>query len=342
LNQHQQFDALLRAETPFLALAPMQDVTDGAFWKLMHRYGGADVYWTEYFRVHAVSQLEKWIVESIETNVTDRPVVAQMIGNDIPALVRTAKELQQLPIAAIDLNLGCPAPIVYKKCAGGGLLREPQRIDSILGALRDAVNIKFTVKTRVGFASPNEFDTLLPIFAKHSIDLLTVHARTVAQMYRLPVHYDLIRRAAETLNCPVCANGHVYSAEQACDVLAQTKACGLMIGRGVIRSPWLFNQIRQLLRNESVTFPTGREVLTYIEALWESQASFDAPERAQCERMKKFMNYIGEGIAAQFLHEIRRTETQAEFFRICQEFLDHDRPMPLQPPEATTSKGFAA
>ncbi len=256
-----------------------------------------------------------------------------MIGNDIPSLVRTAKELQQLPVAAIDLNLGCPAPIVYKKCAGGGLLREPQRIDSILGALRDAVTIKFTVKTRVGFASPQEFDTLLPIFAKHSIDLLTVHARTVAQMYRLPVHYDLIRQASETMHCPVCANGHVYSAPQALELLAQTKARGLMIGRGVIRSPWLFNQIRQRLRDEPVTYPSGRDVVEYITALWDSQASFDAPEKTQVERMKKFMNYLGEGIGVdgQFLHQIRRAATKLEFFRICREFLDHDRPMPLEP-----------
>lgn len=320
----------------------MQDVTDGAFWKLMHRYGGADVYWTEYFRVHVTSRLEQWIVESIEQNSTDRPVIAQMIGNDIPSLIRTAKELQQLPVAAIDLNLGCPAPIVYKKCAGGGLLREPQRIDSILGALREAVSIKFTVKTRVGFAATAEFDTLLPIFAKHSIDLLTVHARTVAQMYRLPVHYELIRQASETMKCPVCANGHVYSADQALEVLNQTKARGLMIGRGVIRSPWLFNQIRLRLRGEPEKLPAGREVLSYVTALWESQASFDAPERAQCERMKKFMNYIGEGVAPEFLHQIRRAETHDEFFRICREFLDHDRPLPLQPPEATTAKGFAA
>ena len=81
-----------------------------------------------------------------------------MIGNDIPALVRTAKTLQQFPIAAIDLNLGCPAPIVYRKCAGGGLLREPQRIDAILGALRDAVHVKFTVKSRLGFSTREEFD----------------------------------------------------------------------------------------------------------------------------------------------------------------------------------------
>ena len=176
-----------------------------------------------------------------------------MIGNDIPELVRTAKFLQQYPVAAIDLNLGCPAPIVYRKCAGGGLLREPERIDAILGALRDAVQIKFTVKTRLGFASVDEFDRLLSIFAKHSLDALTVHARTVAQMYRLPVHYDRIRQAVETMPCPVIANGHVLFRGQAQELLARTGARGLMIGRGVIRSPWLFNQIRQQLRGETVT-----------------------------------------------------------------------------------------
>ncbi len=331
MNPHDQFSALLQGPAPFLALAPMQEVTDGAFWTLMHHYGGADVYWTEYFRVHADSTPEKKIVEAIRRNTTGRPVIAQMLGNDIPALVRTAKLLQQLPVVAVDLNLGCPAPIVYRKCAGGGLLREPARIDAILGALREAVDIKFTVKTRVGFASVEEFDTLLPIFARHSLDALTVHARTVAQSYRLPVHYDLIRQAAMTMPCPVIANGHVCSAAQAQDLLTQSHARGLMIGRGVIRSPWLFNQIRQQLRGEAVTLPTGRDVWRYIRALWDSQASFDKPEHVQCARMKKFLNYLGEGVPAPFLHQIRRVQTAAEFQRICAEFLDHDRPMTLEP-----------
>lgn len=115
-------DKLLPGGAPILALAPMQEVTDGAFWTLVHKYGGADVYWTEYFRVHSTSTPEKWIVDSIARNTTGRPVIAQMIGSDIPSLVRTAKFLQQLPVAAIDFNLGRPAPIVYRKCAGGGLL----------------------------------------------------------------------------------------------------------------------------------------------------------------------------------------------------------------------------
>lgn len=328
-----QFDALLRKPEPVLVLAPMQDVTDLPFWRLVSRYGGADVYVTEYFRVHATSNLEKYILRSITENPTGRPVIAQMIGNDIPALVRTARELQQHPIAAVDLNLGCPAPIVYRKCAGGGLLREPQKIDAILGALREAVETKFTVKTRIGFDDPAVFDELLPIFAKHSLDLLTVHGRTVAEMYRAEVHYDFIARAVTAMPCPVVANGNVYSPASAAAVLAQTGARGLMIGRGAIRNPWLFDEIRQHLRGEPGRLPTGREVLEYIEALYDAVSTPDVREASQVQKMKKYMNYIGAGVepTGRFLHDIRRVTTRADFFRVCAEHLDHDRAMPLEP-----------
>ena len=312
----------------------MQDVTTLQFMRVIARYGGPDVYWTEYFRVYPHSHPDKWILKSITENPTGQPVVAQLIGNDIPALVRTAKLLQKYPVAAIDLNLGCPAPIVYRKCAGGGLLREPQKIDAILGALRDAVTVPFTVKTRIGFESPAEFDALLPVFAKHPIDLLTVHARTVKQMYRPGVRYDLIARAARELKCPVLANGNVHSAAQAKQLLAETGVRGLMIGRGAIRNPWLFDQIRAGLRGEKIKLPTGRDVLAYIRELWENEITPDVPESAQVQRMKKFMNFIGKGVGEKFLFEIRRVATTADFFRVCEEFLNHDQPMPLEPPPA--------
>jgi tRNA-dihydrouridine synthase len=306
-----------------------------AFWRVLAPYGGADVYWTEYFRVHGDSRPERWILDSILQNPTGRPVVAQLIGNDVAALVRTARELQRHPIAAIDLNLGCPAPVVYRKCAGGGLLRELNRIDTILGALRAAVSVPFTVKTRIGFASAGEFEGLMALFARHEIDLLTVHGRTVVQMYRPGVRYDLIAQAARALRCPVLANGNVYSAEQALRVLEETGAGGLMIGRGAIRNPWLFQQIRQRQLGQPVTLPRGRDVLAYIAKLWESQVTPEARETAQVQRLKKFMNFIGEGVppAASFLHEIRRVHTRHDFFRICETYLDHDRPLSLEPEE---------
>ena len=326
-------DALLRQSPPVLALAPMQDVTDLPFLHIMRRYGGADLYFTEYFRVHADSKLKKGILSSIIENPTGRPIIAQMIGNDIPSLVRSAKELLEYPVAGVDLNLGCPAPVVYRKCAGGGLLRDLPRIDSILGALRDAIPGRFTVKTRIGFDSEATLAALLPIFQKHSLDLLTVHGRTVLQMYRDGVRYDLIALAAAEMNCPVIANGNVSTPQDAVDVLAQTRAHGLMIGRGAIRNPWLFTQIRAHLAEQAFEKPTGREMLAYITLLFESVCDPAAGEQANVTKMKRYMNFIGAGVGEDdtFLNQIRRVQTRADFFSVCSTHLDHGEPLSLVP-----------
>ena len=325
----------MAAPQAVLALAPMQDVTDLPFWRLLSQYGGPDVYWTEYFRVHSTSSLDAPILQAITENPTGRPAVAQLIGNDISALVRTAQALARLPIAAVDLNLGCPAPIVYRKCAGGGLLREPGKVDAILGALRQALPggvgaVKFTVKTRLGFDDPRVFDQFLSIFARHSPDLVTVHGRTVLDMYRTEVRYSSIAKAVKVLACPVLANGNVASPTRAAEVLRLTGAKGLMIGRGCIRNPWLFEQIRDHLAGRAIRQPSGRELLAYIGALYEATTpAADFRERLQVEKMKKYMNFVGEGVGPEFLHRIRRCVNRVDFFAICRDFLDHDQPLSL-------------
>ena len=333
-------DALLRRPDPLLALAPMQDVTDLPFWRLLSRRGGPDVYWTEYFRVTDTWRPEKWILESITRNPTGRPCIAQLIGNDPGALARAARELQRHPVAAIDLNLGCPAPVVYRKCAGGGLLRDPQRLDAILGALRDAVTapgVRFTVKTRLGFDRPDGFEDLLELFARHAPDLVTVHGRTVADGYRGDVRQQWIRLAVQALKCPVLANGNVDSAARARSLLVFTGARGLMIGRGCIRNPWLFEQIRADIAGLPGPRPTGRDVFGYIQELWEATEPPDSKERLQVEQMKRYLNFIGQavgvdaGSAAAFLHRIRRSTSRVEFFDLCRGALDHDEPIALVP-----------
>ncbi len=321
--------ALFAAPEPVLVLAPMQDVTDWAFWKLMARYGGADLYFTEYFRVTESSRLDKAILRSITDNPTGRPAIGQLIGNDPTALARTARELQRHPVAAIDLNLGCPAPVVYRKCAGGGLLRDLARVDRILGTLRDAVTIPFTIKTRIGFDSPAVFDELLPIFARHAVDLVTVHARTVLEMYKSVVHYEYVTQAAAYLKCPVIANGSIDSPGTANTVLRETGARGLMIGRGAIRNPWIFEQIRQARRRENIVLPTGRDVLAYVRELYDATFPPHGSEVNQVQKMKKYLNFLGAGVGPEFLYEMRRVASEAELFRVCGEHLDHDRAMVL-------------
>lgn len=324
--------ALLRRHGPVLALAPMQDITDWGFWNLLRDYGGADVYFTEYFRVTPDSRLDRDILRSVTENPTGRPVIAQIIGNDIHEMVRTALELQKFPVAGVDLNLGCPAPVVFKKCAGGGLLRDLPRVDALIGALREVITeVPFTIKTRTGFDDPAGFDELLAVFLRHRPDLVTVHGRTVADMYRTGVRYDLIAKAVEALPCPVIANGNIDSPHAALEVLRTTGAHGLMIGRGAVRNPWLFRQIRQALSGDPVSLPTGRQVHVYLQALFDAVTDPMATETARVHRVKKHVNFIGVGIepGGQFLHHIRRCTTRHDFLRICAEFLDHDEPMPL-------------
>ena len=117
------------------------------------------------------------------------------------------------------------------------------------------------------------------------------------------------------------------------EMLALTGARGLMIGRAAIRNPWIFQQIRQHRRGEPIFRPSGRDVLAYIHALYEAMDSPETREISQVQNMKKYLNYISQGMepTGQFLHSIRRVMTKGDFFRICAEYLDHDAPVPHEP-----------
>lgn len=322
---------------PLSALAPMQDVTDLPFMRLMAHYGAPDYYFTEFFRVHAQSRPEKHILRSIDENRTGRPVFAQLIGEDIGHMVRTVRELLHHPVAGIDLNMGCPAPKIYKKNVGGGLLRDPAKIDSLLGALRDAVPGLFTVKMRIGFDSTAPYETVLQLIDKHAVDLLSVHGRTVKEGYRSEVHYDFIATAARSVRCPVLANGNITSAAKAAAVLAETDAAGVMIGRHAIRNPWIFRQTRELLVGAPVFAPTLADVREYVDRLYRETRGPGIPEHAHVAKMKKYLNFVGQSVDAQgaFLHDMRRAMTAAELFAVC------DRHLLSEPARSFASEPYA-
>ncbi len=311
----------------------MQDVTDLPFLRVIARRGAPDWFVTEYFRVHADSCLNRYILRSITENETDRPVFAQMIGRDVPELTRTARELARHPIAGIDLNLGCPAPIVCRKDAGGGLLRQPAAVDEMIGRLREAIPGKFTVKTRVGYAECDEFPALLEIFRKHAIDGLTIHGRTVAERYQTPVHPDRVRAAVEVMSCPVIANGNVVDVETGIAYLAQTGAAGLMVGRGAIRNPWIFSQLKSHFGKAPGIMPSRLDLLDYIRELYE-EIAMETPKflpNAHVQRMKKTLAYISHGFA-DFEYDIRRVKTPEEFHSACERHLSGGDPLPVAPP----------
>ncbi len=317
------------------ALAPMQDVTDLRFMSVIASYGSPDYFFSEYFRVYANSGLDKNILCSITQNSTDRPIFAQLIGESIPDLVRTARELSHYPVAGIDLNMGCPAPRIYRKNVGGGLLRDPEKISSILGELRGAVDGLLSVKMRIGFENTAHFDRILDLINLYNIDLLSLHGRTVKEMYHSSVHYDLIAEAVQRVNCPVLANGNVTSATSAAAVLDSTGAAGVMIGRAAIRNPWIFKQIRQYLSGQPVSIITLAEVRDYIERLRRTITSPTVPERARVNCMKRYLNFIAQGVdsAGAFLKDMRQSQTEIELFGACDRYLlsEPDQEFTLEP-----------
>ena len=135
----------------------MQDVTSLPFMQTVSDRGAPDLFFTEFFRVHENSRLDPSILESITRNPSSNPIFAQLIGESIPNLCRIAEELNDHPIAGIDLNMGCPAPRVYKKNVGGGLLKDPQKIHAILESLKPRIQSRLTVKMRIGFEDDSNF-----------------------------------------------------------------------------------------------------------------------------------------------------------------------------------------
>ena len=301
----------------------MQDVTDLSFMRVIARYGAPDYFFPEFFRVHAQSRLEKHILRSIDENNTGRPIFAQLIGENLIHLTRTATELIRHRVAGIDLNLGCPAPKVYKKNVGGGLLRDPAKVNEIFATLRAAIPGLFTVKMRIGFDDTRSFERILALANEHHIDLLTVHGRTVKEMYRSEVHYDFIARAVAQVRCPVLANGNIASAAKAAAVVAETRAAGVMIGRHAIRNPWIFRQCREQFAGQSVARIALAEVRDYIECLYRETQSPEIPERAHVNKMKKYLNFVGQSVDADgaFLHAMRRAENERELFAACDRHL---------------------
>ncbi len=324
-----------------LALAPMKDVTDLAFLRTLNDLDSLpDFFITEYFRTVAHhKKLTPYILRSIDENPTPCPIYGQLVGAEPEYLARDARALMQHEgCAGVDLNMGCPAPIVCRRNAGGGMLKSLKGIDAALGALRDALPEGcFTVKCRIGYDSPDEFERILPIIAKHCPDRVSIHARTVAEGYRSAVHPDRVKDAVETLQCPVIANGNIVDIETALAWVRLTTPAGLMIGRAALRNPWIFTQLRSVFKGEPILLPTYRHLLTYVRSLFEHTLEMQDHyvEEKHIHRLKKYLIYTSRGLPEEFDHHMKRAKTTQAFMAICEQVLDNDTPFPLTPPADT-------
>lgn len=298
-----------------LALAPMQDVTDLAFMRTLARLGTLpDLLLTPYFRsTPTTCALSEQNLRCIEENETGVPIEAQLAGSDAAALVRDARWLLTLPVRAINLNVGCPSPLVNRHGAGAGLLRDLPNLRRILLALRETVPAgMLTVKCRLGWADDSEFDAVLEVLAEAAPDMLTVHARTRRDLYGGKPRFEYVRQAVQQMRCPVLANGDIETPADAAACLAQTGAAGVMIGRGAVRNPFLFRR----LRGGAEAQP--EELRAYYRILVEETGrilSRIRTEKGHCNRMKKYLTFCYPDMTAEQEYTLRRCTVMADMLR---------------------------
>lgn len=295
----------------------MQDVTDLAFMRTLARIGSLpDLFVTAYFRsTPTTCAIAEANLRCIEENETGVPILAQLAGSEPAPLVRDAERLLQLPIAGINLNAGCPSPLVNRHGAGAGLLRDLPTLRACLQGLRAIVPPgQFSVKCRTGWAAADEFPAILAEIAAATPDLAMVHGRTRKALY-CPgtVQPETIRQAVTALNCPVLGNGDITTLPQARHWLTHICPAGIMIGRGAVRNPYLFRQLR------GGAAPTDDDMRHYFAVLVEETNLILHTKRTaagHCNRMKKYLAFCYNYFTPEQEYALRRCTDISDMQRI--------------------------
>ena len=265
---------------PILVLAPMADVTDAPFRRMIAQYsaherkdgtvGGPDVMWTEFVSadglMRAPEEGKKKLLADLMYTEAERPIVAQLFSSNSEHMEGAAALCAALGFDGIDINMGCPDRTIEKQGCGAAMIKNPERAREIIraakrGACRDGKCIPVSVKTRVGY-NKDEMDSWLPVILEEAPAVLTLHARTRKELSKVPARWSRVARAVELRDalqtdawCSahggaektlIIGNGDVTSVADAESKCRATGADGAMLGRAIFGNPWLFHPMHDL------------------------------------------------------------------------------------------------
>lgn len=231
-------------------LAPMEDVTDMGF-RLMCKQFGADMVYTEFVSSDALIRHVNKTQAKLTISEEERPVAIQIYGREVDAMVEAAKICEEANPNILDINFGCPVKKVAGKGAGSGMMKTPELMVEITAAVVKAVKIPVTVKTRLGWDHESKIIVeLAEQLQDVGIQALTIHGRTRSQMYTGEADWELIGDVKNNprIHIPIVGNGDVTSPEICKRRFDETGVDAVMIGRGSIGSPWIFEEVKHYLR----------------------------------------------------------------------------------------------
>src|SRR5258708_7888701 len=260
---------------PAFGLAPMAGMTDTAFRRLVKRRGGCGLVVTEMVSSEGLVRGIDRTLEYAEYTEEERPVSIQIFGGEPEKMAAAAQIVEGMGADIVDVNMGCPVPKIAKHNAGCSLMREPSHAATVIAAMTRAVKIPVTVKMRAGW---NDDERNAPMLARMVQDAgasaIAIHGRTAAQSYSGAADWDLVARIAEDLTIPVFGSGDCLEPEQVIDRI-RSGVEGVLVGRGVLRNPWILAQAMDLAAGRPARVVTmedrGDFLLEYIDLLMEAR-----------------------------------------------------------------------
>lgn len=283
---------------PILALAPMADVTDPAFRRIVIKYsryggrsigdeshenlpdetfrvGGPDVLWTEFVSADGLCHASgrEALIKDLAFTEAERPIIAQLFSSNPNNMRSAAKLCAEMGFDGIDINMGCPDKTIEKQGCGSAMIKTPETARQIIQSVKDGISdakkdIPVSVKTRIGYYK-NEIETWIPFLLNQNISALTVHLRTRKEMSSVPAHWDLMSRIIEirnkiSPNTVVLGNGDVTDIQDAYTKARETGCDGVMIGRAIFGNPFLFSERNKENHKETKSFWKGLQTYTRL------------------------------------------------------------------------------
>jgi tRNA-dihydrouridine synthase B len=296
-------------------LAPMQGVTNRALRALFINRVRPDVVFTEFVRARA--DIQNCISDSdrreIDTRCTTTPLVVQLIGSNIDFLVAAAETAQELGTQHLNINLGCPYGRMTKSTAGGALLKDPADLPLMLKSLRKTIVGSFSVKVRSGYEDPAQLLSLITIFEDCGIDFLIVHPRTVQQQFNGLADHNVTAAVVRQTSLPVIANGDIWTVADGDRVISQTGAAGLMLGRGAIADPLLFERLRNNYPVLSTPEQRAEELRDYLQELLASYQELFCGDQQVLWKMKEIVALITDPCFSKQMRKLKKAKSLSEF-----------------------------
>ena len=278
-----------------LLLAPMEDVSDPPFRALCKKHG-ADVMFTEFISSEGLIRDAAKSVQKLDIFEYERPIAIQIFGHDINSMRESTEICEKANPDFIDINYGCPVKKVTCKGAGSGILRDIPKMVNMTKEIVDATDLPVTVKTRLGWDENSKYIVeVAERLQDVGIQAISIHGRTRKQMYKGEADWSLIAAVKENprIHIPVFGNGDVDSPEKAKEKKDIYGVDGIMIGRGAIGYPWIFNEIKHYLRTgEQLEKPTMKERLNLCREHLEFSLRWKGDVLGIVETRRHYTNYF--------------------------------------------------